>query len=231
MQFNFSDILFLLVLFLLVFISIFLFTSDKGKRISNVLIGSFFLAICLNLADSFLLLKRVYFEYPAWAGWGSALLLVCGPLIFFYTQSVIYKDFHLTGKKIIHFLPFMLLFIVSEAGYLVAGHQKQIEILTGIIERKIPEAIYIVSSGIYIHFLVYLFVALQLIKRYSVAASNQYSEAQRVTLRWLKTTIIFFLALIVVSAINSYLSFQSLEHAYFLLLSIIVFLLLLFIIA
>ncbi len=57
-----------------------------------------------ELADSFLLLKRVYFQYPAWAGWGSNLLLLCGPFIFFYAQSVIYKDFHLTKRKLIHFL-------------------------------------------------------------------------------------------------------------------------------
>src|SRR5689334_13351199 len=99
-MFSFSDILYLLVLFLLLFISIFLFTSDKGKGVSNILIGSFFLVICLNLADSFLLLKRLYFQFPSWALWGSNLLLLCGPFIFFYTQSVIYRDFNLTKRKL-----------------------------------------------------------------------------------------------------------------------------------
>src|SRR3954452_629256 len=107
-MFNLSDILFLLVLFLLLFIAIFLFTSDKGKRISNILIGSFFLVICLNLTDNFLLLKRVYFQYPALALWGSNLLLLCGPFIFLYTQSVIYKDFWFSKKKFVHFVPFII---------------------------------------------------------------------------------------------------------------------------
>src|SRR5258706_6448084 len=230
MQFNFVDILFTLVLFLLLFISVFLFTSDEGNHISNILIGSFFLTLGLNLADSFLLLKRIYFQYPQWAGWGSNLLLLCGPLIFFYTQSVIYKDFHFTKRKLLHFLPFLILFFVAEISYLAAGYQMQIKILNSIIERKIPAAIYLAASGIYIHFFIYLFIALRSIKKYEFAASNQYSEAQKVTLGWLKTIIYFFLALMLISAVNSYLSFRSGGQAYFFLLSVTIFLLLLFII-
>jgi hypothetical protein len=222
-MFSFSDILFLLVLFLLLFISIFLFTSDKGKRISNILIGSFFLAIGLNLTDSFLLLKQVYFQHPALALWGSNLLLLCGPLISFYTQSVVYKDFNFTKRKIYHFIPFLIFFSVSEISYLAAGHNNQIEILHKIIERKIPSVVDIFSCIIYVHFFSYLFVALRLVKKYELAASNQYSTAQQVTLGWLKTTIWFFLALMLVSAISSYLSFQFIVQGYFIVLELLFF--------
>src|SRR3954466_13843483 len=106
MQFSFSDILFMMVLFLLLFISVFLFTSNRGKWISNVLIGCFFLSLCLNLIDSFLLLKQFYFQYPVFALWGSNLLLLCGPFIYLYTQSIVYNDFHFTSKRLVHFIPF-----------------------------------------------------------------------------------------------------------------------------
>ena len=229
-MFNFSDILFVLVLFLLFFISVFLFTSEKGKRISNFLIGSFFLAICLNLTDSFLLLKQVYFQYPSLALWGSSLLLLCGPFIFLYTQSVIYKDFWFSKKKFVHFVPFIISFSASEASYLAAGAATQVEILKKIIERQLPSSVYMVSSIIYFHFFIYLFISLRAVKRYELAAANQYSESKKVTLGWLKTTIWFFLALMIVSAINGYLSFQSVGNIYFVILSLMVFLLLLFII-
>src|SRR3954454_17488883 len=106
MQFSFSDILFMMVLFLLLFISVFLFTSNRGKRISNILIGCFFLSLCLNLIDSFLLLKQFYLDYPALALWGSDLLLLCGPFIYLYTHSIVYKDFRIISKKLMHFIPF-----------------------------------------------------------------------------------------------------------------------------
>jgi AraC-like DNA-binding protein len=229
-MFTFSDILFVLVLFLLFFISIFLFTSDKGKRISNILIGGFFLAVFLNLADSFLLLKRIYFEYPAFAGWGSTLLLICGPLIFLYTKSVLYKDFDLSAKKFFHFLPFLVLFLFTEIGYLSVNDEKKLAILNGIVERKIPGYVYFTSSVIYLHFFVYLFISLRLTKGYELVASNQFSESKKITLNSLKTTVWFFLALMVLSAINSYLSLQSLREVYFVIFVVIIFLLLAFII-
>src|SRR4051794_35744046 len=181
-MFDFSDILFVLVLFLLFFISIFLFTSDRGKHISNILIGGFFLAICLNLADSFLLLKRVYFQCPAFAGWGSNLLLVCGPLIFLYTQSVLFKDFRFIKRKFFHFLPFLFLLLFTEIGYLTVSDERKLIILNGIIERKIPSYVYFASAIIYLHFFVYLLVSLRLINQYELVASNQFSESKKITL-------------------------------------------------
>jgi AraC-like DNA-binding protein len=229
-MFSFSDILFLLVLFLLLFISIFLFTSDKGKRISNILIGGFFLTVCLNLADSFLLLKQFYFQHPSWAGWGSTLLLVCGPFIFLYTQSVLYKDFQFTGKKLVHFLPFILFFLMTEIGYLASSNEEKLVILNGILKRNIPNYVYLFSSLIYIHFFIYIFFSLRSIKQYEVAAANRFSERKKVTLNWLEITAWFFLALVLLSAVNTYLSFLSLQQVYFILFSTIIFLLFLFII-
>jgi AraC-like DNA-binding protein len=230
MRFSFSDILFSLVLFLLLFISVFLFTSNKGKHITNILIGSFFLAIFLNLADGFLLLKQVYFQYPAAGVWGSNLFLLCGPLIFLYTQSIIYKDFKLSRNKFIHFLPFGMLFFVSEVGYLALSNQKQIQFLQSIIQQRIPLVFYLISGIIYIHFLAYLILALRSVNRYETAAANHFSEAKKVTLDWLKSVIYFFLVLMGVSAFNSYLSFRSQKHAFLFVLSVTIFLLLLFIV-
>ena len=230
MQYSFSDILFTLVLFLLLFISVFLFTSDKGKRISNILIGCFFLALYLNLADSFLLLKQVYFQYPEWALWGSDILVLCGPLIYFYTQSVIYKDFHFTKRRAFHFLPFIILFLITEVSYLSAGHDMQIKILRGIIERKIPATVYVLSFAMYVYFFAYLFAAAKVVRQYETAASDQYSDSQKVTLGWLKTIIYFFLSLMLLSVVNVLLSFQAMKNAYFIGLAIMILLLLLFII-
>jgi len=230
MQFTVSDILFLLVLFLALFIAVFLFTANRGRRVSNLLLGAFFLSLALNLADSFLLIKQIYFSLPALALWGSNLLLVCGPLLYFYTQSVLYKDFSITRKKLLHLVPFAALTLATETAYLAAGYQKQIEILNNILVRHIPLAAYLVSLVIYVHFFAYLLAAFKLAQQYSKAAANQYSNAQKVTLQWLKTLISFFLALMLVTLAGSYLSFRSSTTAYFFVLGLTVFLLLSFIV-
>lgn len=230
MQFTPGDILFLLVLFLAFFIAVFLFTSNKGRQVSNLLLGTFFLSLALNLADGFLLLKQVYFNFPALALWGSNLLLLCGPLIYFYTQSVLYKNFAFARKKLLHFLPFVVLTLTSETAYLAAGHQKQIAILNNILVRNMPAAAYLVSLCIYIHFFTYLLGASKLVRQYSRAAADRYADAQKVTLQWLKTIIYFFLALMLVTLAGSYLSYMSSTTAYFFVLGLTVFLLLMFIV-
>jgi AraC-like DNA-binding protein len=70
-----SNVLFVLIVFQLLFLCLFLFTRQKGKTISNWLLGFFFLAICLNLLDVLLLKTGIYFDHPGFAGFGSCLPL------------------------------------------------------------------------------------------------------------------------------------------------------------
>ena len=230
MRYNFSDTLFVLLLFLLFFIAVFLFTAHKGKRISNFLIGAFFLVIFLNLTDSFLLLKQVYINAPAWALWGSSFLLLSGPLMYFYTQSVIYRQFYFSRKKVVHFLPFLILFLFSEISYLAVSREQQLNILNGILARKIPPMVYLVSVAVYSHFMVYLFLSKKILGDYRLAAANKYSESEKITIAWLNQTIWFFLFLMLIGAANGWLSFQSLKEPYFYLLGATIFLLLLYVI-
>src|SRR5215467_1767141 len=114
MSTNITSILFILIIFQLLFLSSFLFTQERGKRISNILLGCFFLAIALNLLDVFLMMAGVYTAYPYLAGWGSCLPLLFGPLLYFYTKSVLNKDFVFLPASWFHFLPFAALFLATE---------------------------------------------------------------------------------------------------------------------
>ena len=107
MRLDLTSILFVLIIFQLLFLSTFLFTQQKGKRISNWLLATFFLAIALNLLDVFLLMNRAYSSCPALAGWGSCIPLVFGPLLYLYTRSVLEKK---SGFSWVHFVPFVVFF-------------------------------------------------------------------------------------------------------------------------
>src|SRR6516162_5258822 len=100
-----SDIFFIIVIFQLLFIGLFLFIHEKGRRVSNYLLGSFFLSIALNLLDSFLVIKKFYVGHPIRVGWGICFPVLYGPLLYLYTQSILYRNFSLTGRKWLHFLP------------------------------------------------------------------------------------------------------------------------------
>ncbi len=228
MNIGLPDIFFIIVLFQLLFLSFFLFTHEKGRRVSNILLGMFFFSICLNLMDVFLLVKKVYFSSPGWALWGSNLALVFGPLLYLYTQSVLYKDFAMKGKKWLHFLPFIILFLGTEISYLLQSHEVQLSILQGIINRSISRSFLLASLLIFLQFFIYVTASLLLIRRYKKLAIEKYSDRQRTNLSWLYSTIIFFTFLMLMSALNSLSAWTSLAKYYyiaitFILLGMIVF--------
>src|SRR2546423_5374579 len=108
MNVGFSSILLALIIFQLLFLSSFLFTQEKGRKVSNILLGLFFLSISLNLLDVFFFRIGAYSSCPWLAGWGSCLPLLFGPFIYFYTESVLNKDFTITFKSWKYFLPFII---------------------------------------------------------------------------------------------------------------------------
>jgi AraC-like DNA-binding protein len=229
MTVSIPDILFILLIFQLLFLSFFLFTNNKGKRVSNILLGSFFLCICLNLVDVFLLMTKVYYSNTSFALWGSCLPLLFGPILFLYTQSVLYKDFSFSGKKMKHFLPFIIFFTLTELTYLLQPRNIRENILNNIVDSRLPRAAYLVSLLIFMQFLFYVFASLRLIGKYKKAASENFSNSRYINVSWLYSTMVFFMLIMFLSTVNGLLSLTFWAKYYFLALNLIVFAVLMFI--
>ncbi len=229
MNFSFSEILFVLVIIQLFFICFFLFSHNKGRRTSNVLLGLFFLAISLNLLDSFLVLKKVWLTNPNLVGWGICMPLLFGPLLFLYSESILYKDFRLTSRKWLHFLPFFLCFIFSEFQYSSLGQEKQVDLLNHIFERELPPSLYWSSALIFLQFFLYIAASFRLIDRYKRIASDQYSDQEKVNISWLSSTILFFTLCMILAALNGFSGLTPFSKYYFLVLNILVLLIFIFI--
>src|SRR5258708_6131065 len=176
MNINLTYILFVLIIFQLLFLSFFLFTQEKGNRISNILLGLFFLTIALNLLDVFLFITGAYSSNHYLAGWGSCFPLLFGPFIYLYTRSVLNKDFPLTFKTWIHFLPFIILFSGTEFYFLIQPQNVQERILANVVHHNLPGFVSIVSTLIFVQFLLYIIASLRLVSSYKKAASQHFSN-------------------------------------------------------
>ncbi len=229
MNFSLSDILIVILIFQLLFISVFLYTHSKGKKVSNYLLGTFFLSVCLNIIDSFLLLKRVYFSYPMVATWGSCLPLLFGPLLYLYSQSVLYKGFSFSFRKWVHFIPFIVCFLFTEINYLLIPENLKLKLLEDIIERKVPGYLYWSTAIIFIQFSLYIIASFRLIKQFKKIAGDQFSDQQRVNISWLSSTIIFFSCCMVIAALNGFTSLTPWANYFYFIFFIIILLLFVFI--
>jgi len=210
MSFSLSDILFLIVIFQLLFTSVFLFTHGGGRKSSNGLLGAFFLVIGLDLADNLLLIKGVYLAHPEFAFWSVWLLLLFGPLLYLYTQSVLYRDFRLTWRKGWHFVPFAVLFITTEVYWLVQGLGEQRVILERIMTRRGPAYLYWDSAAIFAQFFLYMFASFRLIGRFKMVAGDAFSNYRRTDIRWLSNTLFFFTMTMLLAAVNSLIGLTAL---------------------
>ncbi|HXB31454.1 MAG TPA: helix-turn-helix domain-containing protein [Puia sp.] len=230
MKISSTDILFILIIFQLLFLSLFLLTRKNGKPVSNILLGSFFLAICINLLDVFLLQQGFYSSNPQFAGLGSCLPLLFGPLIYFYTKSVVYKNFSPSSKNIYHFLPFLILFAGTEYYFLGISHSEQENILAGFQSHHFPFLISIISTLIFLQFLFYTLASLSLVSAYKKASGQYFSDSRNMNVSWLYNTFIFFIAIIIISALNGIIAQTHWVKYYLTVFNIIVLFMLLYVI-
>ncbi len=229
MNINFTQALFILIIFQLLFLSFFLFTHGKEKRISKRLLGAFFLSIALNLLDVFLLISGVYSPFPALAGWGSCLPLLFGPFLYLYTCSVIYEDFSVRLKQWVHFIPFLIFFFLTEGYYLSRSRDVQTGILDSILSHHFHWSFAVSSSLIFIQFLLYVIFSLQLISEYKKAANQHFSNGKHVDVSWLYSTMIFFTLMMIAMTLNGFLARTAFAKYYLLALCLIILAMLVFI--
>jgi AraC-like DNA-binding protein len=209
-----QEILFVLIIFQLLFLTFFLFTNEKGNRISNILLGSFFLSIALNLLDVLLLMMGAYDSNPWLAGWGSCLPLLFGPLIYFYTQCVLRKDFAITTRSLLHFLPFIILFTTTEIYFISQPSEAQKTWLHNILQHRIPRPVSVISTLIFIQFLGYIIASFKLISEYKKITSQRFSSRHQTNTTWLSSMILFFLLIIVITILNGLMAQTPLATYY-----------------
>jgi AraC-like DNA-binding protein len=229
MTFSLSDILFIIVIFQLLFMAFFLFTHKKAGRISNSLLGALFLAICLNLADNFLLIKRFYFSYPSLALWSVWMLLLFGPLLYLYTKSVLFRDYSLSARRWLHFFPFITLTLVTEIGWQLEPRPAKLSILDHIYIRHIPAYQYWDTGFIFLHFFVYIAFSLRLIRKFRQRLGDRFSDLQRLNISWLSSTLLFFTIAMIVAALNGFMELTPLANYFYFVFTIILLILFVYI--
>jgi AraC-like DNA-binding protein len=158
------------------------------------------------LLDVFLLNTGIYFTYPNFAGLGNCLPLVFGPLLYFYTRAVIYKNFSLNLKSLLHFLPFLIFFSATEFYYLSQPYEVKEAFLHGLSGHQVPVAVSIATGFIFIQFLFYAILSLRLVSLYKKTANQLFSNPKQTDVSWLYSTIIFFTLIIVVTTLNGLLA-------------------------
>jgi AraC-like DNA-binding protein len=189
-----------LITFQLLFVGIFLITYKKGNPRNNRLLGAIFIMIAWNMGDLTLKMNGVVYTWGFLQLIDDGFFLLYGPIIYLYAQGVIYRDFKLSSKDLLHLTPYLLLTILLlYSSNLTPGTSEEI------LKNGLPWQFYLISALMYAHIYVYLALTYIKLREYRKIIKNKYSQIDQINLDWLSFTIYTFGLLTFVSLIQNFI--------------------------
>ncbi len=205
MSFSLVNILSIIIAFQLALLILFLVSIKKGKRISNILLACFFLLLLLNITDGLLSYYGFYILHPGVAHLEDGLVFLLGPVLFFYTLSVIYQDFVFNTKDLVHIIPFITITVSYQLFYHFQTEEYQKMIQGSITHQTLPPAFYVSAFLIYGHIGVYILLAFRQLNMYRSEIRKRFSSISKINLEWLTYLLGSILGVLVISVIYTFL--------------------------
>lgn len=215
MNVNLGAILSFLVAFQLVFLSLYLFTHNKGNRRNNRILALVFLMVAYNMVDFALRISGQMFPASSLHLLDDCFFFVYGPAIYFYTQGVVYTDFTFQRRDALHLIPFIA--IVSFLLVLMLGVDPAIQrdFADTMGRGELPAWVSVSSLLIYGHILIYLYLSWRTLKSYRAVLKDNYSSIDQINLDWLSFMIRTFLGITLLGMINGFVPvFNNLMFVY-----------------
>jgi len=189
-----------LIAFQLLFVGIFLITHKKGIRRNNILLGTIFVLIAWNVGDLTLQMNGVVLKWEFLQHIDDGFFLLYGPIFYLYAQGVIFRDFKLSSRNLLHLIPYLLLTIS-----LLSFRNLTPSISEEIIKNNLPWQFYLITALMYAHFFVYLGLSYKSLWKYRQIIKNKYSQIDQINLDWLSSSLNTFGLLTFVSLINNFI--------------------------
>ena len=214
MEFSGIDLVSAITLFLLIFLSTVLISSKKSTTSSRIL-GTFLLLNALNISGGLLFISDVVLQRTSLAFWTNTLPLMFGPLLWIYTNDILFRDFKYDRKIIWHFIPFILSFLAMVIFYHFQPRERQLEILLMVREAGRTELPVVITTLIfYGHTLTYLILCWISITKYRRELYNRFSSIETINVRWLMLLIGLYAIVIFIALINSLIGFSQRPYIY-----------------
>ena len=226
MTFNLGALLSSLVAFQLLFVAFYLFTHKKGNERNNKLLALLFLMFAINLADFTFRISGFMFSIPQVHLLDDAFFLLYGPVLYFYTQAVVYRDFSFKKVDAWHIAPYLMVTGYMVFSIPVTDQETQLVVAEKMASADFPDWMYAVVLMVYLHILCYLWFCWQTIRIYRSVIKDRFSSIDEINLDWLSFIIRTFSVITIVSMINNIM--PVFDRNFFLFASVIVLLILAF---
>lgn len=209
MEMNLNNIVSIIASFVSLLFVVFLLTQKTPRKLPNLLLALF---LCIFILDTLSEFNTIYL-YPLSPVLGMLLSLTVFfnvPAIYLFVKSSIFRDFNLSGKSLIHFLPYIIACILMIPGYFMVHLKGEFT----------PEYASHFSSGNTIKF-IYLLIYLQLavyytlifieLRAYRQLLVENYSNPNMGNYRWLMQFVVLLLSMDSIGLVRNIFRFSSSE--------------------
>lgn len=190
---------------------------DRGKnRLPPKLLLLFFSLIGFVLIEHYLFQSRVIFEYPHLIGLTYTFPIISGPVLFFYTKSLVNENSTISFRSfLLHAIPFLFIatFLIYDF-YFLSPQEKLIYYEK---ETQGQTSVFIFIAEFLINFSIplYSIVSLLLLKKHIKQIKLSFSNTKNIDLHWLKIVLICMVFVSFVSVLmgllSDYFNFISFE--------------------
>lgn len=195
MSFDFIEVFAIICALQLLLLSLLLVLYKKSRPASNKILAAFLFFNALSIIE-FLLYRFKDFigpRLPHVFFIGSLFVALWGPSLYFYTKSLLTRDFHFQKKDLLHVLPFFALVVYTVFDFHLRSTVYKRQLLAAEYQMSYGEKI-IIFSAVHIQILTYLFFSFLMLRRFKKESQSFYSSLERIRLSWLRFVLIGFIA-------------------------------------
>jgi AraC-like DNA-binding protein len=202
----------ILIVFTSLLLTIFLLTVKAVNKISNVLLSLFLITNALDGGSQFV--GYIFSEsLPEIGLLIRSLVFLKMPLLYLYILSIIFSNFSIKRKHLLHLIPFIMINIILIPRYYGAriwGSEFLFESTTSNTEIEIKLA-YIILHLQIIAYLVAGFIA---IKRYHILLLENFSDSNYFNHKWLFQLLLIFGIESLIASTKNVFMFLNIESAF-----------------
>jgi len=134
----------------------------------------------------------------------DGFILLYGPIFYIYTQAVIFRDFKLSNKHLLHLIPYLglTILILSLKNFVP-------RISTEAINNNLLWQLYLIRALMYFHVSIYIGLAYSALWKYRKIIKSKYSQIDQINLDWLSSALNTFGLLILASIFHNFISLEE----------------------
>jgi AraC-like DNA-binding protein len=171
--------------------------TKHGKIKANRILATFMLLLSYGLFVILLYDSRYYLDFPVLIMTETPLIFLFGPLLLFYTESLISKEFELAKRNLLHLIPFFLFVILLMPFYFQDAETKIQACELNDNDPPLYHGYVIFATG---HILFYISLIFFRVKKYSRNLKGLFSNLDKINLWWVVRfsliLVIYFLAIL-----------------------------------